>query len=131
MLRADVKIGCGIPGKLPESRDGLLTVRQCGRHLWRAPHRIRWKRSSRHGSVPVNGLNSLDIQQSPPAYVDAITAQDTDSLDWGVQQGFDNGTVTINVEDNGKTATVTVHASDITQVIDASMTCSTIVRSTP
>ena len=90
-----------------------------------------WHASWGNGSVPVNGLNSLDIQQSPPAYVDAITAQDTDSLDWGVQQGFDNGTVTINVEDNGKTATVTVHASDITQVIDASMTCSTIVRSTP
>jgi hypothetical protein len=76
----------------------------------------------------VDSIEEVTIAENKPAYVRSITTSDTDSLDWQVQQGFQGGTVTITVDDKGSTATLTAHAGDLTQKIDATLNCTTIVR---
>jgi hypothetical protein len=87
-----------------------------------------WHATFNVGSHAVNNINEVTIAGGPPAYVRAITAFDTDSLDWQVVQGID-GSVTIDVQDLGKNnVTITAHATDSTQQIDASLVCSTVFR---
>ncbi len=85
-------------------------------------------------SKPVNDIYEVTIDGGEPgsgatAYVRAITDKDVDTRDFQVQQGFEGGSVQVNVQDHGgNDVTVSAQGADDFVKIDATLTCSTVVR---
>jgi len=79
-------------------------------------------------SKGINSVREVTIDQHSPPFVRVATVFNTEDLgDWQVQEGLDS-TVKITVTDNGKTASLTVTASDLYQTITATLVCASILR---
>jgi hypothetical protein len=84
------------------------------------------------GSYYVDDVAQVEIHDGPNASASVITRFLNDEPAWSVQKGFENSSVTVNVQDKGKNdVTLTVHAVNDFEQIDASLTCSTVYRETP
>jgi hypothetical protein len=77
----------------------------------------------------VNGIEGITIDMNKPEYVDISTVFHNEDVDeFHVIDGFENGTVSISVDDQGKTVKLTVHAVDEFSKVDATVTCGSILR---
>jgi hypothetical protein len=76
----------------------------------------------------LNGIESITIDMNKPEFVTISTVSHNDNVDeFSVQQGIE-GTVSISVDDQGKTVKLTAHASGYFAKIDVTVTCGSILR---
>lgn len=76
----------------------------------------------------INNVHSVTIVQGEPPYAEVSTTFNTADLgDWSVIEGLD-ATVAITVDDQGTKVTISVHAVDLYQKIDATLKCGSILR---
>jgi len=77
----------------------------------------------------INNVREVTIDQNSPPFVRVSTTFNNDNEgDWQVQQDAVGSKVQITVADNGKTASLTVTASDLYQTITATLVCASILR---
>jgi len=100
-----------------------------------APIECDWLSNYWHVSFmqlqPNNGLvRELTLSTGQYAYIRASTVNSTeDPGDWQIQQGFQEGNLAINIDDQGgDKVKFTVQATDLFQKIDAIITCSVVQR---
>ena len=76
----------------------------------------------------INNVHSVTIDQNAPPFTEVSTTLNTADLgDWSIQQGL-GATVAITVDDQGTKVTISVHAVDLYQKIDATLKCGSILR---
>jgi hypothetical protein len=78
----------------------------------------------------INGIEGITIDMHKPEFVDISTVFHNEDVDeFHVIDGFENGTVSISVDDQGKTVKLTAHAVDDFAKVDVTVTCGSILRS--
>jgi hypothetical protein len=76
----------------------------------------------------IDNVHSVTIAQQVPPFTEVSTTFNTADLgDWSIQQGL-GSTVAITVDDQGTKVTISVHAVDLYQKIDATLKCGSILR---
>jgi hypothetical protein len=77
----------------------------------------------------INGIQGITLDMGSHAYVDVSTVYHNEDVDeFHVEDGFENGTVSVSVDDQGKIVKLTVHAVDLFSKVDGTITCGSILR---